>query len=77
MIRFQSLHSVTSQRPGFQDDPQEMLMSPYSEIDTACGSTLIVLITSSHFRMTQTQTPFPGHYGHVKSHCCLPAPNMT
>lgn len=61
MIRFQTLSSVTSQRPGFQDDPQEMLMNPYSEIDIACGSTLIVLITSSHFRMTQTQTPFPGH----------------
>lgn len=49
-------------------------MNPYSEIDVARGSTLIILITSSHFRMTHTQTPFPGHYEYVKSHWCSLAP---
>lgn len=73
---FKVLSFVTSWRPDFQDDPQEMLMNPYSEIDIARGSTLIILITSSHFRMTHTWTPFPGHYEHVKSHCCSPAPSM-
>lgn len=46
-----------------------MSINPYSEIDIAYGSTLIILITSNHFRMTQTCTLFPGHYGHVYSHC--------
>lgn len=45
-----------------------MSINPYSEIDIAYGSTLIILITSNHFRMTQTCTLFPGHYGHVYSH---------
>lgn len=33
---------------------RKWLMNPYSEIDIARGSTLIILITSSHFRMTHT-----------------------
>lgn len=63
--------------PDFQYDPQEMSINPYSEIDTAYGSTLIILITSNHFRMTQTWMMFPGHYGHVYSHCTLICPKRA
>lgn len=51
--------------PAFQYDPQEMSINSYSEIDITYGSTLIILINSNHFRMTQTWMLFPGHYGHV------------
>lgn len=51
--------------PDFQYETQEMSINPYSEIDITYGSTLIILITSNHFRMTQTRMLFPGHYGHV------------
>lgn len=45
--------------PDFQYDPQEMSINPYSELDITCGSTVIILITSNHFRMTWML--FPGH----------------
>lgn len=54
--------------PDSQYGPQEISINPYSEIDIAYGSTLIILITSNHFRMTQTWMLFPGHYGQTCIH---------
>jgi len=54
-----------------------MSINPYSEIDIAYGSTLIILITYNHFRMTQTGMLFPGHYGHVYLRCLLICPQRA
>lgn len=71
------LSLVQGLRPDFQYDPQEMSINPYSEIDITCGSTLIILIISNHFRMTQTWMLLPGHYGHVYSHCIFICPKRA